>query len=292
MSSRRANPAGFIQPPRSSNTYVSKKRLILGNMVYTMTIYDSPNGINFYIGSNKIYCIDINIFKNNDGSFVNFALLSKIRKDSECYAGGVYEEGVTSSNLFKFAIQFLFDKFPTIEKLHFNDTSNIPCDNGFQMNLATLKFLTTGKTWYEKSFHAVLVSESDKHTIQNHIQRLNKLKQDTPYEVFANKFPINSIQLPLEYIIELYNNTNTWQDFFMAIETKVGKHKFCNILSEKYYAFVDGFLGIPNFEAFKYEVNITNIHQKYELEDISGGGSRIKKVKKTRKRLRFRWVRE
>jgi hypothetical protein len=282
MSSRRANPVGSIPEPKYG-TKITRKKLILGKMDYILTIHETDSSITYFIGGKNIYCADIQIAKNMDGTFSDKASLSKIRKDDACYVGGVYEEGVTTAEIFKFALQLLYDMYPNVKSLRFNDTSYIHCDNGFPMTLATLKLLTNGKTWYQNTFGAKFISPDDEKFLEKELVRMNKIKQETSFNTFSNKFPIKSINLPIEEIEIMYNTSSTWQDFLKGIENKIGKHAFCDVLSERYELFVNDFLSVPKMEYYQFVVAIQNIGQNYKIQNMAGGSRK----NKTR---RFRWV--
>jgi hypothetical protein len=286
MSTRKVNPVGSI-PLAKHGAIIERKRLQLGNTQYIMTSHETDTSITYYIGSRTIYCVDINITKKMDNStFVNRATLSKIRKDDACYAGTVYEEGITTANLFKFALQFLFDKHPSVKTLVFNDSSSIKCDNGFPMDLAIFKMLTDGKTWYQKTFGANFLSKEDENNIRREIERINELKQQTPFNIFSNNFPVKSINLPFDEVQAKYEETKTWQDFFKWIEQKIGKRKLCNVLSERYDLFVNHFLVMPKMDRYQFQTTVQNIGQPYSIEAMEGGG------RKKRKTRRFRWVKD
>jgi hypothetical protein len=61
--------------------------------------------------------------------------------------------------IMKLALTYVFDNYPEVEVLKFKDFSTKECDNGSKVNLAAMKYLTVGKTWYEDKFGAFLDEE-------------------------------------------------------------------------------------------------------------------------------------
>jgi hypothetical protein len=74
----------------------------------------------------------------------------------------------------------------------FNDASFRTCDNGNQVSLAMMSYITTGKTWYEKNFGAYLESDYLS-TFEAAEQKFLKSKMDTSWEALKTtikKYPI------------------------------------------------------------------------------------------------------
>lgn len=230
MRSRRTKLIGTIEQPRGTiKTTVEKVKV--GNKIMVITSYDTEDSITIYIGSNNIYCIDAQIMKKNNGVPMEDGMLNKIRWDKECSLSYPFEKGSDTVMILQLLLSYIKDKYPQVDNMYFTDLSTRQCDDGSSVSLAAMKLFTDGRTWYEERFNAVIANEFKKFYIDM-MNDANSKKKEIEWEIFLEYVRFNNV-VTSEFTRNIYESTNTWEDFFKTIRDKVGISNFCIWLSTR-----------------------------------------------------------
>ena len=150
-------------PKNDPDTKATKYTIKIGTKSLLLSLYETEDSITLYIGGHEVYCLDINIIKLTSNLAKTFnptiANLSKIQWNQNCSLEHNFSRGIDTTMILKFAISYIKTAFPHVKGISFNDASFRTCDNGKNVSLAMMSYITTGKTWYEKNFGAYLESE-------------------------------------------------------------------------------------------------------------------------------------
>ena len=165
---------------------------------------------------------------------------------------------------FCYALKTIFKN--KILYIHLDDYSNITCDNGIKVNLATYNFAFYNKTFYERHFSAELVS--------NHLlyQQKKLLMNDENYKKNSKWF-LNLIQkynLPDLKLQEMYESVNTYNEFFKKLVDYYSKNELCHVVQDWIQEFISG--EIFNLSCLTWSIDM----EKYNSNDFI----EIKNVKK------------
>lgn len=213
MSSRRAKREGTIEAPRGV-IRETRETVKANDKHMVITTYECERSITIFIGSSTIYCIDAQLFKAN-GQIMDTGILTKIRWDSECSTSNPFTKGSDTNMILQLLMTYIKDRYPDVKHIGFTDMSTKRCDNGSSVNLAAMKFLTVGKTWYEDNFHASV----DPHSIDiydNMIKEMNKKKASMSWDKM--KQYMETIEIISENDMhEKYDECDTWQKWFTWI---------------------------------------------------------------------------
>ena len=271
---------GIIPKPKASQQ-VYTKYVTVRNKKMIMTFHESDTSITIYIGNSRIYCIDVQLLKKVNGEFYDQGHLTKIRWDRVCSLNDNFEKGTDSVMILKLILTYIFNTYP-IKSMTFTDLSTKECDDGSKINLAALKYLTVGKTWYEDNFGAS-IDESSSVFYSSLLKQLTTKKLNTTWEQLRGYIPMKSIPIEESKLQELYEKAGTWQEFFNPILQELGKSRLCKIFSPWFDTFVMGFLRM-NYISLVYVLPIKDYGIRYTLSDYPQGGMRSKgKSRRTRK---------
>lgn len=288
MSTRKAKRQGTIEPPDNLIKTTREKVFVEGKInnsirkkVMIITTYETAGTITIYIGSRDIYCIDVQLLKNKDLSTVTTGYLTKARWDSVCSIDEPFSKGSDTILMIKLLINYINDKYPDVKELKFNDMSTKTCDDGNSVSLAAMKLLTDGKTWYESHFDIKLNDISDTLYKQLKTDITNK-KKEISFDNFSMYSNINFLNIPDSELRELYNKSNTWQEFFSEIRNIIGVSKLCIWLSKNNWfdIFLNIFLKI-NISTIQFLLNIKQYNEiTYKLMNMNGGKYRLSSKKR------------
>lgn len=279
MSSRRPKPKGMIEY-RASDT-VTKKTARVGDKVMIITQVESDTSVTIYIGSNEIYCIDAQVLKLNDTEYAEIGNLTKIRWDSVCSIEAPFERGKDTIMILEFAMTYIHNTFPGVKWMKLTDMSERECSGG-TVNLAAMKLLTEGKTWYQSRFHAI-IHPSYTAGWDKDMDAANKLKESMPWDDFYFYSKAGDNVIAADRIKELYESNNTWQGFFKSILDSTNVVTFCGWISQNgwFNRFVSMRLNI-NTASVPFIIDVTQFSKEYDI--IKGGTYR--KTKKAIRRLK------
>ena len=95
-------------------------------------------------------------------------------------------------------ITYIKNRYPEVKLISFTDLSERKCDNGVNVSLAAMKYLTDGQTWYEHRFKAKIhpLNEINYNVMK---ERIDKLKKETSWDSFSNRWMNReSIEISME----------------------------------------------------------------------------------------------
>jgi hypothetical protein len=247
-----------------------KQYLEIDNHTIIVTTYETEYGINIYLGGEKHWCIHCELIKK-DNKIKENGYLIKIRYDMLCSKEETIKHGGDITKLLKLLIKYIYNTYPIVKYLFFNDLSTRRCDNGYDTNLAVMTYLYTEKTWYEKNFGATIAPQS-KEILDKIITELNKSKtlswdivKDTIYNY--KELPYNEYELEL-----IYNNAKTWKLFFEKIEQKISIKYFCIFISTWLDTFILKYFNNLMGLTYRIPINISYISDiSYIKKEYSGG---------------------
>lgn len=267
---------GLIPPPKHGVIPI-RKSVKIGSKSMVMTIHESDTSITIYVGGKDVYCIDIQIMKSNlyeDSSIANF---NKIRFDVDCSLGSNFVRGIDTNMILKFVITYIHNTYPFVKEMLFNDASTRTCDNGFNVNLSNMSYLLYGITWYQKHFDAYIKDKNDINKVNQNIKLFQEKKKILPWDYIKDSF--TSFPISESEMKELYKNTSTWQDFFMAINNRIGISQFCIFISPWIENFINRFLKL-NFMFIQFHLPIKDYKIDYSITEYVGGRRNTKRNKR------------
>jgi hypothetical protein len=168
-------------------------------------------------------CLDITI-PNGSGDAI---LLSWVSPSKKCTLDDLKIKGDATRQMVLLGISIARELAPHATHILLDDMSHIECDSPggndtIKMSLPLFYIAFHGKTWYEDKFGAVLNNPILRERYNKYISNL-----DDPSKKPLN-FRFNNDELQ-EILDPLYNNADTWKEFFQMIAKKYG-NKRCIIL--------------------------------------------------------------
>lgn len=270
MSTRKSKRQGTIEAPSGTHT-TTRQKVTVGHKTMVITEYHTERSTTIYIGSDKIYCVDITLSKDIGHTYKSRGFLTKIRWDGECSLYHPFEKGTDTIMILKLAMTYLHRNYPTVSHLTFTDMSTRQCDNGASVSLSGMKLFTDGKTWYETQFHAVM--DPDYQSAYDAMMKYaTELKHTLPWETFVYDTVNNPTILGINQIREVYQKSTTWQEFFCYVRSQLGVSKFCICLSEK--GWFDQFIQTRlrfHLMSVQYLIDPSQYDTEYTLEPMQGG---------------------
>lgn len=261
----------YAYPKAREGTSVIHKKLKIGTKTMRMSIYESQTSITIYIGGHEEYCIEIQMMKPGYGYDITMAHFSKIRWDLNCSLEYNFQRGVDTNMLLKLAMSYISRNYRDVTHMTFNDASSRTCDDGRPVDLAKMSYICTGKTWYEKHFGAY-IAPLWKNAFETQHKKFNEAKKTMTWEQF-NGFIGVPLPLDKQTIEKMYNDSDTWQDFFSSVRDAVGIGKFCEFVAPWLDSFLLRYLQF-NFIGFNYIMPITDYDLSYSVSEYIRGGKR------------------
>jgi hypothetical protein len=251
-----------------------------------ITEFHTEDFTTIYIGSATIYCVDITISRDIGDTYKSRGFLTKIRWDGECSINRPFEQGADTIMIFKLAMTYVHRTYPTVTEMVFTDMSTRQCDNGGSVSLSAMKLFTEGTTWYESHLHAILDPDYQS-AYDAMMKNATELKKKLPWETFVYDTKSNPTLLGIDRIKETYQSSETWQEFFLYVRSKLGVSKFCICLSEN--GWFDNFLQTRlrfHLMSVQYLIYPSSYDTEYTLSPMTGGKRRCKGVQRWRHTLR------
>ena len=79
--SRRAKPVGLIEPsPNKQLLRETVQEIISEGKRMILTTYEYERGMDIFIGNHNIYCARVELFRNREGEWTDYANLDKIQR--------------------------------------------------------------------------------------------------------------------------------------------------------------------------------------------------------------------
>jgi hypothetical protein len=273
MSTRRVKkPGSIIKPSGVINT---KREIIdVSGKSMILTQFETPRSFTIYIGGDDIYCIDAQVTRDLTGKFNPEGYLTKVRWDMDCSLDKDFQEGKDTQMITQLALTYIKKSFPDVKEISFSDVSERRCDNGASVSLSAMKYITDGQTWYESHFNAT-IHPRNKESYENMKKDIDTLKQITPWEDFSERWlRLQDIDISKEELQTIYNSSDTWQDFFKEIRSRIGVSAFCIWLSKEQWFkyFMEDFLKF-NVLGVRYLLTVDTFNVPYTI--VSGGKRRV-----------------
>lgn len=265
-------------PIKEEHQTIDKKTILIGTKKLLLSTYEKGRTINLYIGGHDKWCIHCDLSK--DGNIVkSMGYLIKIRYDMLCSLDNNMSRGYDMKQMMMFLIQYIHNTYPTVKELSFNDLSVKTCDNSFQVSLATMTYLYSGKTWYEKNFGAYISpqSSSELKKVERRFEDFKQIPWSDMKEIIKGREHIKEISE--EEFEELYTKAKTWKEFFEPIYKQIEIADFCIFLSSWIDTFILKYFN--NLQGFTYIIPIKDYKIIYESSEYKRGGRRF--TKKARK---------
>jgi hypothetical protein len=285
---RRVKRQGTIEPPLDVIKTVREKVIVEGiygntirKKVMIITTYETINTITIYIGNRDIYCIDVQLLKDNETNTVNTGYLTKARWDSVCSIEEPFSNGADTIIMIKLLVTYIHDNYPNVSELLFNDMSTKTCDDGNSVSLAAMKVFTDGKTWYESHFD-ISIDPNNKYIYDTMKENITIKKQEITFDKFSMYSNINYLQISNDKLNKLYNNSQTWQEFFSKIRDEIGVSKLCIWLSKNNWfdIFLNTILKV-NISTIQFMLTIKKYNEiKYRI--VNNVGGKYRRTKKNR----------
>jgi hypothetical protein len=283
--SRKAKRPGTIEQPRGVIETRCQK-VTVGRKMMILTEFHTELSTTIYIGSDTIYCIDITLFKAMDGTYMPRGILNKVRWDGECSVTDAFERGTDTVMIFKLAMTYIKNTYPTVTVLAFTDVSTKECSNGASVSLSGMKLFTDGQTWYESHFDAYIDPSSTKmYTAM--MSRATEVKQTISWEEFVYCTANNHTIIGIKNVKEQFEASRTWQEFFTYVRSQMDVASFCICLSEKNWfdIFIQSRLQF-NLMGVQFLIPVASFAMDYIIEPMSGGKRGIKRWGRTLRKIR------
>lgn len=276
---------GEIVPP--SYIHSDFYKLKVGQKHLKLSIYETENLINIYIGGPKLYCIHATVNKENSIFVQNgiyhksIGTIEQIYYNQQCSLEHNFMRGVDTNMIILLLCQYIKDKYPYVTCLKFNDASSRTCNSGTTVSLATMTYLYTGMTWYQKNFYAI-ISPNSISKFNTIIDKYNDRKRLYTWEAFNEIFIKGPLPLDEETIKNMYEAANTWEEFFKPLVKRISIGEFCDFIGPWLPKFVSDVLKY-DFISIPYMFVLNNLRSiEYTILPFSGGSRR----NFTKKRLR------
>ena len=258
-----------LYPPVKPGSKSTKIKVKVGNKTFLIVTHESEFSYMIYIGGRDVYCIEVQLLKPSIGANISQGFFSKIRYDEGCALDTSFIRGEDSQLILKFLLTYIYYEYPYVKTMAYNDLSTRECNDGSKVNLSEMTYIRTGKTWYEKNFDAYLQPEFSSifKRKEEKFQELKKVMEWDTINVLTDRSYA-------EYK-DLYNSSNTWQEFFGTISDKIGITKFCISASPWLSNFITVYLQVL-FIGFTYIIPIKDYDIPYIVQQ---GGKQDKKGK-------------
>lgn len=278
---------GEIVPP--SYIHSDFYKLKVGQKHLKLSIYETDNLINLYIGGPKLYCIHATVNKSNS-IYVQRGMCDKtigtieqIHYNQQCSLEHNFIRGLDTNMIILLLGQYIEDTYPYVTHLKFNDASSRTCDDGTDISLAAMTYLYSGMTWYQKNFNAIIdPSKIDKYN--GIVEKYNERKKLYSWDIFKEMFIKGQLPLPEEVMAEMFNSAETWQDFFGPLVNTIQIGKFCNFMGPWLPKFIADVLEY-DFLSIPYMFVLNKLRPvEYEILPFTNGGKRRNFTKKQLRR--------
>lgn len=224
--------------------------VIENTMLYGDTIFYKT----LKLGGQYADCLNVTISYLN-GQPVS-AIMPHVMYDEDCVVSTDFkivehlEKGEGTKQMIHAIIYYIKTNYPQITELEYDDMSNIECATETQiknarnkkrgsttlsMPLYALSILYNGQTWYEKHFHGKMKNDKQYAIYRERVNDIlyNKTQKPSDFNMFSNL--MQSTVLYIDELIEYYNSTETYSDFFQSIP----KEQRCRLLLPFINKFMD-----------------------------------------------------
>jgi hypothetical protein len=223
------------------------------------------------LGSRSKKCIQMNVPSIESGK--KSGILMWVEKVGSVCSLNITDSKNLSHHALNLALTIARDINPECNRYDFDDCSSFKCqlpDHVETMSMKPFHIAFHGSTWYEKYFGAKLMKDHDLY------ERLKLNLYDPTKKPTHFNFKHSTLQDELD---PLYSSTNTWYDFFQAIQKKYGDKK-CGVV---YPWIIDAmYIIFENNQIFEYQKWYIDVAKTPKIEflsyeDAMKGGTRKKR---------------
>ena len=197
-------------------------------------------------------------------------LLSGLSFRQNCSVQGMMKRGTGTRNMIQSLLIFAMYIFPNMDSIVFSDDSFFDCElpgekTRISIPLHSFSFLLYGKTWYERTFQAVLLENA---RLQESMDMSRKLLQEPVYGDFEMLWNIKTGSIHESWLQEKKNHMKTiftqkkeegapWMNFFQSVFSKKEKSS-CAV----FYLFMSNYISIfqvPNLQMSQWKIERSTI---------------------------------
>lgn len=278
----------IIVPSSLKNVYYYK--IQVGAKSLKMSVFETENVIHLYIGGPTLYCIyatihtEKSLFVKHGIHNKSVGTLEQIYYNKSCSLEHNFVRGIDTNMIIQVLITYIKQKYSYVRTLQFNDASTRTCDNTLPVSLASMTYIYTGSTWYQKNYNAYLSSNnSDKLRLLE--DAYNERKLQFTWEMFRDLYAKGNLPLPESDMKIAFTHSNTWQDFFAYIQTKIGISEFCNFVAPWLTNFMRQVMK-HDIILFPYNFNLDDFKSvKLHITPYTNTGGRRKFTRKAQRKV-------
>jgi hypothetical protein len=202
--------------------------------------------LTFSVGSKENPCLDASIFMpgidDRLAHLVEIATIHKIKALEECTIHYDSEKSFGTELLYSF-INVLKANYPHVKKINLFDASEIICGHKDTLDLISYSIAKHGKTWYELKVGAYPRDDVEKYKVSVAKFVSPEFKKTVPYEdlfisLLGNKYAEDIMKRSITTYKIMYENANTFPEFFKALNKTVPKEDKCKFFKDWLNEFV------------------------------------------------------
>jgi len=228
---------------------------------YTFKLHkkESHTGITFTIGDAPMYCLELYVpIPEKTDKRIEYiaktAILHKIESLIHCSLKDIskdYMEKYSMGKELLIVVNHILKKdYPYILYVSFDDKSQMPCnrEHGDQLDLMTYSIALNGYTWYEMNLNAYFLPKNKYDTYREQVKLYmsKERKESIDYDEFyinieksGNVFAIDFFKDYKVILINLYNNSVTFPEFFKCLGKLVLRKDKCKLFKVWLAKFID-----------------------------------------------------
>lgn len=201
--------------PKKSTQTESRYEFTTSENKFLLTVRESneSNSIMIYIGGIDTYCLECQLFKDS-----MIANLPKIMYDEKCSLTGRFERGTDIMRIMSLLITYIQDTYPHVTAITFDDFSTRECEHGIHIDLAPFYYVFHNETWYMNRMNAYIYDSSENDLFKSKTAQFHATKAGLRWEEF-DAYVTTKHPLPLSQMIEIYNGSKSWLDFFNSLKS-------------------------------------------------------------------------
>jgi hypothetical protein len=124
-------------PKALNNEIITKKVIQLDALQsFLLVTYETNRIINIYLGGHDKWCIYSHLVKDDNNEIKEMGYITKIRYDKACSLNHRLTRGGDMTQLISFLIQYIYNTYPNVKEMTYNDLSTRSCDNDTDVSLA------------------------------------------------------------------------------------------------------------------------------------------------------------
>lgn len=239
--------------PKKATQSETREEIATAHNKYLLTTRVSDSSTMLYIGGATTYCLECQIFKHNP-----VAHLPKIEYDEKCSLTGRFERGTDIMTLLMLLQTLLQERYAHITHIAFDDYSFRECSDKLYIDLAPFFYAFYGKTWYMACMDAFVRNPVDVRRFQEQSRVFQESKRTTSWKVY-DSYVTTTHPLPEDTMIELFEASHTWIDFFNLVKQNLEHNmpKLCLYMAPWITNFIEQF-GKLKFKSIEFAMPVPN----------------------------------